>query len=155
MKLNAFTDVALRVLLTFGRDPERKLTTQEVADRVGVPYNHVVKAVGELRRRGLLDVTRGRTGGARITEAGLDQRVGELVRALSSRPEVVDCDGIESGVPCPLRAACGLRGALARAREAFFAELDRHAVRDLARAPRAGLALLGLPEAPPVVDDAA
>ncbi|MGC5049244.1 Rrf2 family transcriptional regulator [Micrococcus porci] len=63
MKLNAFTDICLRVLMTLGRDAGAKMTSQEIADRIGVPYNHVVKAVGELRRRGLVDVARGRAGG--------------------------------------------------------------------------------------------
>lgn len=147
MKLNAFTDVCLRVLMTLGRDAGAKMTSQEIADRIGVPYNHVVKAVGELRRRGLVDVARGRAGGAVITEAGLDQRVGELVRALSGRPEVVDCEGLESGTPCPLLEACSLRGALARAREAFFAELDRQRVRDLVSLPAEFLGLPRLPAA--------
>ena len=131
MKLNAFTDVCLRVLMTLGQDAGTKLTTQQIADRIAVPYNHVVKAVGELRRRGLVDVARGRTGGAVITEAGLDQRIGRLVHELNTRPEMVDCTGLESGVPCPLRDGCGLRLALARARDAFYAELDQYRVRDL------------------------
>lgn len=143
MKLNAFTDVCLRVLMTLGRDAGTKLTTQQIADRIAVPYNHVVKAVGELRRRGLVDVARGRAGGAVITEAGLDQRVGQLVRELSTRPEMVDCRGLESGTPCPLLGACRLRSSLARAREAFFAELDRERVRDLTGPATA--TLLGLP----------
>lgn len=149
MKLNAFTDVSLRVLMTLGRDPEARRTTQEIADRIAVPYNHVVKAVGELRRRGLLEVARGRTGGAVITEAGLDQRVGQLVRELSTRPEVVDCDGLEGGAPCPLRDVCGLRTVLARARDAFYAELDQHRVRDLAAHAEAflGMPVLGAPSA--------
>ncbi|MDO5634414.1 MAG: Rrf2 family transcriptional regulator [Micrococcus sp.] len=124
MKLNAFTDVCLRILMTLGRDPERKLTSQDIADEIAVPYNHVIKAVGELRRRGALTVTRGRTGGARITDHGLHLRVGGLVRDLSTRDEVIDCEGKESGTPCPLVGNCALRGALARAREAFLAELD-------------------------------
>ncbi|MDY6055174.1 RrF2 family transcriptional regulator [Micrococcus sp.] len=147
MKLNAFTDVCLRALLLLGGDPERRRTTQQVADEIAVPYNHVVKAVAELRRRGLLEVTRGRTGGARVTQVGLDQRVGELVRALSTRTEVVDCQGHESGTPCPFRRDCAVRNALYAAREAFFAELDRHTVRELARTSTLGPVPLGVPSA--------
>lgn len=146
MKLNAYTDVCLRVLMSLARGGGgRRMTSQQVADSIDVPYNHVIKAVSELRRRELIHVTRGRLGGAVITEAGLDLRVGALVRDLSTRPEVIDCDGLESGHPCPLAAACSLRGALARAREAFLAELDGVRIRDLV--PGAEVAL-GLPAMP-------
>ena len=37
MKLTAFTDVCLRVLMTLGRDAGAKMTSQEIADRIGVP----------------------------------------------------------------------------------------------------------------------
>jgi Rrf2 family nitric oxide-sensitive transcriptional repressor len=52
----------------------------------------------------------------------------------------VDCDGT---VPCPLRGACVLRGALRRAQEAFFAALDPLTVNDLVAAPTGPL-LLGI-----------
>ena len=74
--------------------------------------------------------------------------MGELVRSLSSRDEVIDCAGHETGVPCPFAADCRLREALARAREAFMAELDLLTVRDLVRPGRAGATgpvSLGLP----------
>lgn len=145
MKLNAFTDVSLRVLMALGRDAGAKLTSRQIADRIAVPYNHVVKAVAELRRRGLVEVARGRSGGAVITEAGMDQRVGELVRALSGRTDPVDCTGAESGTPCPLLGACALRSALRRAQEAFYAELDTQRVRDIAPV---GPTALGMPARP-------
>ena len=90
MKLSAYTDVCLRVLMTLAAAEGERLTSQQIADRIQVPYNHVIKAVAELRRRGTIEVLRGRHGGAMIAAAGLDQRVGELVRSLSSRDEVIE-----------------------------------------------------------------
>ena len=43
-----------------------------------------------------------------------------------------DCDGEN---PCPLIAGCRLRRALAEAKEAFYAQLDKYTVADLARNP--------------------
>jgi len=145
MRLNAFTDVCLRVLMTLARADGGQRTSQAIADEIRVPYNHVIKAVSELRRRGAIDVARGRHGGARITEAGLDQRVGELVRDLGMREEILDCEGHESGVPCPFAGECRLRAALARAKEAFLAELDALTIRDLVPPSGVGPVLLGLP----------
>lgn len=45
--------------------------------------------------------------------------------------------------PCPLLAACRLRGALRRAQEAFFAELDPVTVTGLVASPTGPL-LLGI-----------
>ncbi|PRC62843.1 transcriptional regulator, partial [Mycobacterium sp. ITM-2017-0098] len=54
------------------------------------------------------------------------------VRELEGDREVIDCEG---GSPCPLVAGCRLRRALAKAKEAFYAELDQYTVADLARSP--------------------
>ena len=71
MKLSAYTDVCLRVLMTLAAAEGERLTSQQIADRIQVPYNHVIKAVAELRRRGTIEVLRGRHGGAMIAAAGL------------------------------------------------------------------------------------
>ena len=130
VKLSAFADVCLRTLMFLGSRRDQQVTTKEIAEQIGVPYNHVAKAIVELRNRGALDVARGRYGGSQITDQGLRLRVGTLMRELDGREDVVDCVS-EAGVLCPLLAGCKLRGALRRAREAFYAELDLLYVRDL------------------------
>ncbi len=129
MKLNAFGDVCLRTLMLLGADPEVQLTSKEIAEAIGIPYNHVSKAVLELRNRGALDVSRGRNGGARITETGLNITVGELLRSLDDQQDIVEC--VSGDHTCPLIAGCTLRGALNRAREAFYGELDHLSVKQL------------------------
>ncbi|MFI8411640.1 RrF2 family transcriptional regulator [Paeniglutamicibacter gangotriensis] len=130
VKLSAFADVCLRTLMFLGSRRDQQVTTKDIAEQIGVPYNHVAKAIVELRNRGALDVARGRYGGSQITGAGLQLRVGTLMRDLDVREDVVDCVS-DAGVPCPLLAACALRSALRRAREAFYAELDLLSVEDL------------------------
>lgn len=130
VKLSAFADVCLRTLMFLGSRRSQQVTTKDIAEQIGVPYNHVAKAIVELRKRGALDVTRGRYGGSQITNNGLQLRVGTLMRDLDVREDVVECVS-EAGVPCPLLAACALRSALRRAREAFYAELDLLSVEDL------------------------
>jgi Rrf2 family transcriptional regulator, nitric oxide-sensitive transcriptional repressor len=131
VRINGFADVCLRTLMLLGSQPDGQLTSHEISDRIGVPYHHVSKAVLELRRRGALEVARGRRGGARITEAGLAMRVGELLRALDGHQDPADCIKAD-GTTCPLIAGCRLRVALGRAREAFYATLDDLTVGSLA-----------------------
>lgn len=130
VKLSAFADVCLRTLMFLGSRRDQQVTTKDIAEQIGVPYNHVAKAIVELRNRGALDVARGRYGGSQITGTGLQLRVGTLMRDLDVREDVVDCVS-DNGIPCPLLAACALRSALRRAREAFYAELDLLSVEDL------------------------
>lgn len=143
MRIPAFADVCLRVLI-FAAQSDKLTTTRTVAESIDVPYNHVSKAVLELRRRGMIEVQRGRLGGLRVLEEGRRLSVGALVRDLDDQPDVVDCTR-ENGRDCPFLEGCRLRGAFERAREAFYRELDDVHVQDLVPPQRGGPALLGMP----------
>lgn len=145
MRINAFSDVCLRIAMLLAAHAERQLTTREAAEAIGVPYNQVSKAVLRLGQLGLVDVARGRSGGVRINEAGLSAGVGSLLHRLEDREDVAACTR-EDGLDCPLVAGCRLRGAFRNAQDAFFAELDRSTVRDLAGSP--ALVRLPLPSMP-------
>jgi Rrf2 family transcriptional regulator, nitric oxide-sensitive transcriptional repressor len=123
MKINAFADVSLRAMMVLAAAPDGGLlTTQSIADAVGTPYNHVSKAMAKLRELGMIDVERGRNGGSRLSSAGRLATVGQLLRQLDTRADPAECVGAAGA--CPLITECRLRGALARAREAFYSELD-------------------------------
>ncbi|MEU9830165.1 Rrf2 family transcriptional regulator [Streptosporangium sp. NPDC048047] len=141
MRLTAFTDISLRIVMRLAvADGEEQPATRSVAEVLAVPYTHAAKAVARLSEMGLVDTRRGRGGGLRLTGAGHRASVGAIVRALEGDGDVVGC---EDAVPCPLRAACRLRGALARAREAFYAALDPVTIDELVTEPT-GPVLLGL-----------
>ncbi|NKX56715.1 RrF2 family transcriptional regulator [Arthrobacter mobilis] len=130
MRINAFSDVCLRALMLLSAAPEGGLfTTQAIAGGVGTPYNHVSKAVLKLRSLGLVEAVRGRGGGVRISAAGRAATVGGLLRELDAREDMVDCESPQGD--CPMVNGCGLRGALRRAREAFYRELDSVVVSSL------------------------
>ena len=130
MKINAFADVSLRALMVLVAAPGGALlTTQSIADSVGTPYNHVSKAMTKLRSLGLIEVVRGRTGGSRLSNAGRVATVGQVLRQLDTRTDPADC--VAPGGNCPLINECRLRAALARAREAFYRELDSVVIADL------------------------
>lgn len=123
MRINAFSDVCLRIVMLLAAAPEGGLlTTRALSDGVATPYNHVSKAVARLRELGLIEAVRGRSGGVRIGAQGRRATVGWLLRQLDTRADVADCE--TPGGTCPLHEGCGLRSALRRAREAFYAELD-------------------------------
>ncbi len=78
--------------------------------------------MAKLRALGLIDVERGRNGGSRLNGAGRAATIGQLLRALDTRTDPADC--VAAAGTCPLITECRLRGALGRAREAFYRELD-------------------------------
>lgn len=130
MKINAFADVSLRALMVLAAVPGGELlTTQNVADSVGTPYNHVSKAMAKLRALGLIEVVRGRSGGSRLSHAGRTATVGQILRELDTRTDPAEC--MAATGTCPLINECKLRSALARAREAFYRELDSVVIADL------------------------
>ena len=130
MKINAFADVSLRALMVLAAAPGGALlTTQNIADSVGTPYNHVSKAMAKLRGLGLIEVVRGRTGGSRLSHAGRSATVGQVLRQLDTRTGAAEC--VAPGGDCPLINECKLRSALSRAREAFYRELDSVVIAEL------------------------
>ncbi|MEU6988708.1 Rrf2 family transcriptional regulator [Streptomyces sp. NPDC046324] len=136
MRLTKFTDLALRAVMRLAvpgtPGQELAVTTREVAEVMAVPYAHMAKVVTRLQHLGVVEARRGRGGGLVLTETGRRASVGWLVRTLEGEEEVVDCEG---ETPCPLRAACRLRGALRQAQEAFYATLDPLTVADLVESP--------------------
>ena len=133
MRLTAFSDVSLRLVMRLAVAGEGELlTTRTAAGMLAVPYAHMAKAVARLAEMGLVETRRGRGGGLLLTEAGRRSSVGAIVRELEGSGDLAGC---EDDPPCPLRAACRLRGALARAREAFYASLDEVTVESLVSPP--------------------
>ncbi|TQF06628.1 Rrf2 family transcriptional regulator [Kitasatospora acidiphila] len=144
MRLTKGTDIALRIAMRLAVLREQHPTTREVAAAVDVPYTHAAKVVSRLQHLGVVTARRGNGGGLSLTQAGLTGSLGQLVRDLEGVGDPVGC---EDDPPCPLRAACRLRGALRGAQEAFYASLDPLSIQDLV-APPTGPVLLALSPRP-------
>ncbi|MEU7986429.1 Rrf2 family transcriptional regulator [Streptosporangium canum] len=133
MRLTKFTDLALRVTMRLAvAEQGVSLTTRQVAEAMAIPYTHTAKAIARLQHLGVVEARRGRGGGLELTGAGRKASLGWLIRELEGEEEVVTCEG---ETPCPLRAACRLRGALRGAQQAFYASLDPLTVDDLIASP--------------------
>jgi Rrf2 family nitric oxide-sensitive transcriptional repressor len=110
-----------------GTHDDRLVTLREIADAYKISLNHLRKVVHQLAGLGYLHTTRGRGGGMQLGWPAEEISLGEVVAALESSMEIVDCER----QPCPLRGVCALKDALNDARDAFVERLDEYTLADL------------------------
>lgn len=123
MRLTAYTDFSLRVLMYLALHPDRRPTIAEIAERYGVSKAHLMKVVYQLGLKGYVETTRGKGGGLRLARRLEDVTVGEIVRLTEPDMNLVACFG--AGEPsCVIAPACRLKGKLGEARAAFLKVLD-------------------------------
>ena len=145
MRLTIHTDYALRLLIYLAaRSDPARATIGEIADAYGIARNHLTKVAHRLGRAGHVATVRGKGGGLRLARPAARTGVGEVVRCTEPDLALVPCFAPVCGA-CPIVPACGLRGALEEARQAFLAVLDRHTLADLAAQSAALRALLAMP----------
>lgn len=146
MRLTAFTDYTLRVLMYLALNPERLATVSEIADAYGISRLHLNKVVLELGQAGDIETTRGRNGGLRLAKPADAINLADVVRRAEPDMELVPCFG--SARACVLGRCCLLQGVFQRANHAFLAELGRHTLADLMGAGGPGAALFLNQQAP-------
>jgi len=130
MKLTAFTDYSLRLLMYVAVNDERLVSIREVAEVFDISRNHLMKIVHELGKGGYLQTVRGKNGGFRLGKPARDINLGALVRYTEDDLSVVECfDDKES--QCKIIELCMLAGILQMALDSFFDVLDRHTLEDL------------------------
>jgi Rrf2 family nitric oxide-sensitive transcriptional repressor len=132
MKLTAFTDYSLRVLIYLAAQPQRRATIAEVAVAFEVSENHLTKVVHFLGKSGWLANVRGKGGGLELAMPPELIGVGKVVRQTEGAAKPAECFG-DDAAHCSIVAVCGLRGVLGEAVKAFYAVLDRYTLADLVR----------------------
>lgn len=137
MRLTVYTDYSLRLLMFVAVKDDGLATISEVAAAYGISKNHLMKVAHQLGVAGYVETMRGRSGGLRLAKPAASIRLGEVVRQTEQDMALVPC--FEPGnADCAIVSCCGLKRALAKATEAFFAELDRYTLADLVK-PRTAL----------------
>jgi Rrf2 family nitric oxide-sensitive transcriptional repressor len=136
MRLTAFSDYSLRVLIYLAHAPEGRATIAEIAQAFSISEHHLVKVVHQLGRQGILANTRGRHGGVRLAKPAREINVGAVLRLTEGGADMpAECFDRKTNT-CALAGGCGLQHAFRKALEQFYAALDRYSVADLDMAPR-------------------
>src|SRR5262245_8400365 len=97
MRLTAFTDFGLRVLMRLAGEPDRAFTTAEIADEFAISRNHLTKVVRELSVAGYIETRRGAAGGFRLARPARHITLGKVVRDLERDQPLVECFRSDGG----------------------------------------------------------
>jgi Rrf2 family nitric oxide-sensitive transcriptional repressor len=135
MKLTAFTDYSLRVLIYLAAEPGRRATIAEISAAFDVNENHLTKVVHHLGKSGWVETMRGKGGGLALARPARDICIGEVVRDAEGQAMPAECFAAEES-NCAIVSCCRLKGVLAEAVKAFYAVLDRYTLADITRNPR-------------------
>jgi Rrf2 family nitric oxide-sensitive transcriptional repressor len=130
MKLTAFTDYSLRVLIYLAADPDQRATIAQIAGAYGISEHHLVKVVHFLGQQGWLHNVRGKGGGMELALPPERIAIGQVVRATEGQAVVAECFAADGG-NCCIAPDCRLRGVLREALTAFESVLDRYTLADL------------------------
>lgn len=149
MKLTAFTDYSLRVLIYLATQTGRRATIAEIAAAYQISENHLIKVVHFLGKTGWLANIRGRSGGLELGRPPGEIVIGQVVRETEGAAVVAECFG-EAGGACCIAPDCRLKGVLGEAVRAFYAVLDRYTLADLVNNREQLARVLFLPR-PPVL----
>ncbi len=147
MRLTAFTDYSLRVLMFLAAHTGRRSTVAEIATAYDISQHHLVKVAHFLAQQGWVDTVRGKGGGLRLARPPEALGLGQVVRQTEGDARPAECFQAR-GNRCRISGCCQLKGVLASAVDAFYAVLDRHTLADITRNPRLLARALGI-VAPP------
>ena len=127
MQLTNFTDFGLRALIFLASLPEDELTSiTVVTEAFGVSRNHMVKIIHKLGQEGYVKTVRGKNGGICLGKPANQIIIGDVIRSIEPL-QVVNC----APEFCHITSACRLKGALAKAKQAFLDELDNYTIQDM------------------------
>jgi len=129
MRFSQSTDYALRVLTYLGLKGSELATISEIADAYGISRNHLMKVIHRLGQAEFVHTQRGKGGGLRLGRPAQEISVGDVVRRMEERWDLVDCFG--NTVRCRIQSACRLQGILQRSLNAMLEVLDEYTIADL------------------------
>ncbi|MCE4554658.1 Rrf2 family transcriptional regulator [Pelomonas cellulosilytica] len=132
MKLTAFTDYSLRVLIYLAAQPERRATIAEISAVFDLKANHLTKVVHHLGKCGWVTTVRGKGGGLTLGMPAQAINIGRVVRDTEGAVTPAECFATDES-HCIIDRNCRLKGVLAEAVAAFYGVLDRYTLADITR----------------------
>ncbi|MBQ7473342.1 MAG: RrF2 family transcriptional regulator [Oscillospiraceae bacterium] len=122
---------ALRVMLDLAQHPdEGYISLKTIAERQNISMKYLESIVGELKKAGLVESTRGKEGGYCLPRTSEDYSVGEILRCLEDNLAPVSCIKA-GGVDCAHAGECMTLPMWMELDELTNTYLDRVTLQDL------------------------
>jgi len=132
MQLTRQCEYALRTMLELASHPYGEiLSSKVISERQDIPEDFLKKTIHLLALNGLVNTVRGTQGGVRLAKAAQDIKVSDVVEAIEGPIAINPC--LVSGYVCPNQPKCRISPVLARAQQAFIAELNKDSLADLVK----------------------
>jgi Rrf2 family nitric oxide-sensitive transcriptional repressor len=132
LRLTTRTNLAIRALMYCAVHEGKTSRSAEIAKACNSSANHLAQVVNTLHANGFLTATRGRMGGVSLGRAPQDINIGEVFRLFEADVPFTECFQLETNT-CPLVPACRLQGAIRRALDAFYREMELVTLEDLVK----------------------
>jgi len=104
VKIQKGSLLALYAALELGHDPERQLSTADIAEKYGVSSHHLAKVMRHLVRSGLIQAVRGVGGGYRFAGNPGRTTLLEVIRLFEPMESTIELTGTASTAAAPVIA---------------------------------------------------
>jgi Rrf2 family transcriptional regulator, nitric oxide-sensitive transcriptional repressor len=129
MRLTAFSDYSMRVMMYLGLQHGQLATISDIAQAYRISENHLTKVVHHLAQHSYVETVRGKGGGLRLARAPNTVNIGEMIRNCEGEAGLLPC--LDEEDTCCIQPSCKLMGILREAQVAMFAVLDQYTLSDL------------------------
>ena len=109
MNITSKSRYALKILMDLAEATEALTHRSDIAARQGIPLDYMDQILGRLRERGLIESTRGRSGGYKLARPAEDVSVLEIFTAVEDAFEPVQC--LDGGTGCLAQHVCSSKDA--------------------------------------------
>jgi Rrf2 family transcriptional regulator, iron-responsive regulator len=133
MRLTRQTNYALRILMYCGANPNQRSRIPEIAKAYNLSEPFLFKILQPLVESGLVETTRGRSGGISLARPAAKISILDVVKVTEGSFAMAECFEDDHS-DCPLVDQCGLNSVLRDALNAFFAVLAERSIADLVAA---------------------
>ncbi|MFC1540630.1 RrF2 family transcriptional regulator [Candidatus Margulisiibacteriota bacterium] len=131
MKITKASDYAIR-LMTHLAAGEEATTSEELARKLDIPFNHLAKLVQVLAKRRYLITRKGKGGGLRLAVDPKQINLAEVIEAIEGPLVISEC--IFHRETCCFSGECKVRKCLSRIRYQLQETLMNTTIHDLAPA---------------------
>ena len=124
---------ALKAMINLARSEPASRQVSAIAAEENIPRKFLEGIMSELRRAGLVESARGKTGGYRLARPADLISFGDVIRLTDGPLALAPCvskTAFRKCHDCPSLETCAIRGALLRARDATAEVLEHYTLAD-------------------------